>query len=178
MLKKNLPVILFFLFVTGCTTCKGVKTAPAGGEPPVISDSYAPKSVRPGASWRVYLKAQDVDGDMKDIAAVLWQAGVGYYSTSVTLIRGEDRKDFAGYLFLTTPADSSLMWDEFKLTVLVRDCQGNKSESIDLPMRFDLASTEKLPGEWQMAANHRLGAIMIDIESSQRFNSGGRIMEP
>ena len=95
--------------------------------PPVILDSYAAKSIRPGASWRVYLKAQDADGDIKDIAAVLWQAGVGYYSTDVTVIKGADRKDFAGYLFLFTPADPTLLWDEFKLTLLVRDCQGNKS---------------------------------------------------
>ena len=173
MLKKNLLVTLLFVFVAGCTTCKGVKTAPGGGEPPVILNSYAAKSIKPGASWRIYLMAQDADGDMKDIAAMLYQAGVGYYSTNFTPIKEADRKNVAGYIFLDTPADSTFLWDELKLTVLVRDCQGNKSEPIKLPLRFDYGSKEKLPEEWQMAENHRLGAILIDIVSSQRFNSSG-----
>lgn len=180
MLKKVLIIIPLLLLLAGCTTCKGVKTAPGGGEPPMILNSYAAKSIRPGASWRVYLMAQDADGDIRDITAMLWQAGVGYYSTNVTPIKGEDRKNFAGYLFLFTPADSTLLWDEFNLTVLVRDCQGNKSEPINFPLRFDRAAKEKLPEEWQMAENHRLGAILIDIESAHRFNSGGvnRVITP
>jgi hypothetical protein len=172
MFKKNLIVILWLLLLAGCTTCKGVKTAPGGGEPPIILDSYAAKSIRPGVSWRVYLRTQDVDGDIRDIVAVLWQSGVGYYSTDITPVKGADQKDFAGYLFLNTPADSTLLWDEFKLTVLVRDCQGNKSEPINFPLRFDYGAKEELPGEWQMSANHQLGAIMIDIQSSSRYNSG------
>ena len=174
MLKKVSIVIPLVLLLAGCATCKDVakKSTDEQDEPPVILDSYAAKSIRPGANWRVYLKAQDADGDIKDIAAVLWQAGVGYYSTDITVIKGADRKDFAGYLFLFTPADPTLLWDEFKLTLLVRDCQGNKSEPINFPLRFDYVPKEEVPGEWQKAANYRLGVIMIDIESSQRFNSG------
>jgi hypothetical protein len=54
MLKKNALVILLLFLVAGCTACKGVKTAQGGDEPPVILDSYAAESVRPGATWRVY----------------------------------------------------------------------------------------------------------------------------
>lgn len=172
MLKKDVLVFLLFTLVAGCTTCKDVKTAAGGDEAPMILDSYAAESIRPGVTWRIYLRARDADGDMKDIAAMLWQAGVGYYSTDITVIKDTERKDFAGYLFLNTPADSTLLWDELKLTLLVRDCQGNKSEPIHFPLRFDYVPKEELPGEWQEAANNRLGAIMIDIESAQRFGSG------
>ncbi len=107
---------------------------------------------------------------------MLWQAGIGYYSTDITVIKDTERKDFAGYLFLNTPADSTLLWDELKLTLLVRDCQGNKSEPIHFPLRFDFVPKEELPGEWQEVANNRLGAIMIDIESAQRFGSGNTVI--
>ena len=61
MWKKNVFVILLLFLVAGCTACKGVKTAQGGDEPPMILDSYAAESVRPGATWRVFLKAQDAD---------------------------------------------------------------------------------------------------------------------
>ena len=57
MLKKNVLVIVLLFFLAGCTTCKGVKTGEGVDEPPKILDAYAAESVRPGATWRVFLTA-------------------------------------------------------------------------------------------------------------------------
>ena len=179
MLKKNVLVILLLFLLAGCTACKGVKTGQGGDEPPIILDSYAAESVRPGATWNVYLKAQDADGDMHYIAAQLWQAGVGYYPTSFNFLKGADREGFAGYLILTTSADRRLLPDNFKLEVLLRDCEGNKSESLFIPLRFDLKTnfrTQPVPEKWQAAAQRQLGIIHVDIISNEAYNSndGGR----
>ena len=174
MLKKNVLVILLLFVLAGCTTCKGVKTGEGGDEPPIILDSYGAESVRPGATWRVFLKAQDVDGDIHYIAAQLWQAGVGYYPTSFNFLKGGDREGFAGYLILTTPADRRLLPDNFKLEVLLRDCEGNKSESLFIPLNFDLKTnfrTQPVPEKWQAAAQRQLGIIHVDIISSEAYNS-------
>jgi hypothetical protein len=174
MLKKVSIVIALVLLLAGCATCKDVakKGTDEQGEPPVILDSYASESIRPGANWRVYLKAQDADGDMKYIVAELWQAGVGYYTNNFTYIKGADREGFAGYLVLRTPSDTTLIGDEFILMVLVRDCQGNKAEPIYLPLTFDYGAPQGIPEGWETATNRRLGNILIDIESSHRYNSG------
>jgi len=176
MLKKNLLVILFFVFFAGCTICKGVKTAPDGGKPPVILDSYAAESVRPGATWRVFLKAQDQDGDMQSIIAELSQPGIGYYPVDFTYMKGNDREGFAGYLILNTPRDNNLLQEyvEVKLTLL--DCQGNKSEPVNFTLRFDLKSgygPQEVPEKWQGAAERKLGTIMVQIRSVVEDNKEG-----
>jgi len=81
------------------------------GSAPVIVDYYAAKVIRPGDTWQIFLRAVDPYGDMSDIAVVLWQARVGTYPTEVTRLKGDDRKEFSGYLFLSTPNDSNL--DDF-----------------------------------------------------------------
>jgi hypothetical protein len=176
MRKKNLLVILFLVLVAGCTTCKGVRTAQDGGAPPMILDSYAAESVRPGATWRVFLKGQDPDGDMQSIIAELSQPGIGYYPVDFTYIKGADRESFAGYLILITPRDYDLLQEyvEVKLTLL--DCQGNKSEPVKFTLRFDLKSgygPQEVPERWQGAAERKLGTIMVQIRSVVEDNKEG-----
>jgi len=171
VLKKVSIIIPLVLLLAGCATCKDVANI-STDEPPVILDSYAPESIRPGTNWRVYLRAQDADGDMKYIVAELRQAGVGYYANNFTFIKGADREGFAGYLLLRTPPDTTLIGDEFELMVLVRDCQGNKAEPIYLPLTFDYAAPQRIPEGWETLTNRRLGFIQIEIESSHRYNTG------
>jgi hypothetical protein len=127
--------------------------------------------IRPGDTWKIFLRAEDPNGDMNDIAAVLWQAGVGTYPTEVTPLKGDDRREFSGYLFLSTPNDSNLMSDQMELTILVRDSQENRSHPIKLPLRFNLGARQEVPETWAEADKHRLGALMINIETSQRYSS-------
>jgi len=173
MLKKTLIILALISLVAGCTTCKNITAPSGGGEPPVILDSYAPERIRPGTSWRVYLKAEDPDGDIHYIASQLFQYGVGYYPTDFTYLKGEDREGFAGYIYLNTPANSLLLIDNLKLELTILDCEGNRSEPVTLPLSFDNKSSYKPqepPEKWQMAANNKLGAILVDITSTQEFS--------
>jgi len=147
------------------------KTHQGKGGAPVIIDYYAAKAIRPGETWKIFLRAEDADGDMRDIAAVLWQAGVGLYPIDVTRLKGDERREFSGYLFLQTPNDSTLISDEMELTILVRDSEGNRSQPIKLPLRFNLGARQEVPETWAEADKHRLGALMINIESSHRYSS-------
>lgn len=172
MFKKKLIVSLSLLLLSGCAAYQHPGDTIQPGQPPVILATFAPEVIRPGAVWRVYLKATDADGDMKDIVAVMRQTGFGYYSTDITRIKKGDAKEVAGYLFLNTPTDPTLISDRFTLTLLVRDRQGNKSEPVDLPLHFDYVPPEELPQSWQAVAENRLGGILIDIQSSFRYNLG------
>jgi len=176
MVKKSLLVILLFVLVSGCTTCKGVKTTPDGGEPPVILDSYAAESVRPGATWRVFLEAQDADGDIQSIIAQVVQPGIGYYPVDFTYIKEADRAGFAGYLILRTPRDSNLLQEYVEVTLTLLDCEGNKSEPVKFTLRFDLKSIyepQEVPEKWQAAAQRQLGTIMVEIRSVVDDNKEG-----
>jgi hypothetical protein len=176
MLKKNVLVIVLLCLLAGCTACKGVKTAQGGDQQPMILDSYAPESVRPGATWRVFLKAQDADGDMHSIITQLVQPGIGYYPPDFTYIKGADREGFAGYLILTTPRDYDLLQEYVEATLTIRDCAGNRSEPVNFTLRFDNKSgfgPQEVPEKWQMAANRKLGTIMVEIRSVVEDNKEG-----
>ena len=81
----------------------------------------------------------------------------------------------AGYLALRTPRDINLRRDRFTLRVLVRDSQGNRSEIVELPLRFDNVPPAEVPEKWEKIADRRLGFMMITIESTfDRMRRGGR----
>jgi hypothetical protein len=184
MLKKNVLVILLLFLVAGCTACKGVKTGEGGDEPPIILDSYAAESVRPGATWRVFLEAKDADGDMHSIITQLVQPGIGYYPPDFTYIKGAEREGFAGYLILTTPPDYDLLQEYVEATLTIQDCEGNKSEPVNFTLRFDNKSSfgpQEVPEKWQMAAKRKLGTIMVQIRSILQDNQGEdgrRVLSP
>jgi hypothetical protein len=144
------------------------------GQAPLVIDAYAAKVIRPGETWMIFLRAEDSDGDMKSIAAVLWQAGVGYYPTEVNMLKPEEGKEISGFLYMRTPASFYINWEEFERTLIIRDSQGNRSRPVKLPLTFDMAAAkQEIPEKWQEAANHRLAALMVDIESSMSYNRGG-----
>ncbi len=184
MLKKNVLVILLLFVLAGCTTCKGVRTGEGGDEPPIILDSYGAESVRPGATWRVFLKVQDVDGDIHSIITQLVQPGIGYYPPDFTYIKGADREGFAGYLILRTPRDFDLLQEYVEATLTIQDCEGNKSEPVNFTLRFDNKSgfgPQEVPEKWQTAANNKLGTIMVEIRSILQDNQGEdgrRVLSP
>ena len=184
MLKKNVILFLLFALVAGCTTYKGVKTAQDGGTPPMILDSYASESVRPGATWRVFLEAQDADGDIHSIITQLVQPGIGYYPPDFTYIKGVDQEGFAGYLILRTPRDYDLLQEYVEATLTIQDREGNKSEPVNFTLRFDNKfgfGPQEVPKKWKMAANRKLGTIMVEIRSIVQDNQGeerGRVLSP
>ena len=173
MMKKVVQAVLVLLMLPGCAAYQHPGDTTDTGQPPVILATYAPAVIRPGAVWRVYLKATDADGDLKEIVAVMWQTGFGYYPTDITWIRKDDAKEVAGYLYLNTPPEPTLLSDRFVLTLLVLDRQGNKSEAVEVPLHFDYVEPEKLPEAWQPVADNQLGGILIRIQSSFRYNLGG-----
>ena len=181
MWKKNVLVILLLFLVAGCTTCKGARTGEGGDEPPIILDSYAAESVRPGATWRVYLEAQDPDGDIHSIITQLVQPGIGYYPPDFTYIKEADREGFAGYLILRTPNDYWLLQEYVEATLTIQDCEGNKSEPVNFTLRFDNKSgfgPQEVPEKWKMAANRKLGTIMVEIRSILQDNQDGEDRRP
>ncbi len=177
MLRKAWIVLATIAVLWGCQKPPQFEQEHSGekGQPPVIEDYYAVKSIRPGKTWNVYLKGKDEDGDMKYIAATLHEAGAGY-DTSETYLKGENRAEFAGYLLLETPPDMTLLedMDNLSMKIFIRDWAGNESNAIDLPLTFVEHEThESIPGKFQDAAKNRLGAIDIDIRSSQERGDKG-----
>jgi len=175
MNKRIILVLVLTVLISSCSKLK-IKdydqTFKDKGQPPVIVDYYAPDLIRPGTTWKIYLRAEDKDGDMVYVATVLYQEGFGYYATDYTRLEGKDRKGFAGYISLRTPSDVGLTTDQFTMEIMVRDNQGKRSDTIQLPLVFGYVKPAEIPAEWQDAAQHHLGVLVTRIQSVERMTEG------
>jgi hypothetical protein len=172
MFRKIFFAIVLTAFVAGCQKPPMFEQEDPGakGHPPELLGYYAAKEVRPGQTWNIYLKAKDVDGDMKYILAVLFMEGEGDYAPSEIWLKGERRSEFDGYIFLNTPIDETLVagMDTLRVSIFIRDWAGNKSQTIKLPLSFEPGRvTEKVPAQWQQAAKDQIGYINNTILSTQ-----------
>jgi hypothetical protein len=175
MIRKMLPALTAVSLLLGCGLSwkdEGPPPRRKGGTPEIAS-FQAEEVIRPGDTWRVYLKLRDVDCDMEYVVTHLWQPGVSAYPVSFTPIKQIRCPELAGYIFLRTPSDRGLVRNQYEAKIFVRDRRGNYSKSINLPLNFDLIAPKKLSEEWEGELAVSIGAIMIDLENTQRSETGG-----
>ena len=162
-MKRYLVVLLLTTTIGGCGELwKLVPYDP--GNKPVILDSYAPQNLKPGEVWRILLKAEDKDGDMKDIVAKISPAGTSFFTYAITPIHEGEQGQFTGYLFVKTPPSLVLRGKMFHLTIYIRDQEGRKSDPIGLLLHFNGRREVEftVPVKWQFASTNRLGGIFSD----------------
>lgn len=138
-----------------------------GGSPPVITGSYASDKLSPGDIWRIYLQANDPDGDMLRFVCVFDQVGYGPYSSAYVPIKKRNRTELMGYLFFHSSAGAGLRmpeWTRLRLTVYVRDKGGNDSNKVDFPLVLSRgARQESPPAPFDNGPLERLGAIPVRL---------------
>ena len=100
--KKMIWGLLWLFLLAGCATFESaeVREQRYGKAAPAIDQYFASPTMRPGDTWKVYLKASDPDGDMKRIVTYLGPGSRGAdASAAFTRLREEDRREFSGYLY-------------------------------------------------------------------------------
>lgn len=170
-------IILTFLATTLLVGCGFTwKTPRPGlsntGSPPQVLSFHADRVIRPGDTWRVYLKVQDVDCDMTYVITDMQRSGASSYPVSFTPIRETACPELVGYVFLRTPADRALVLERFEAKVSVRDQRGNQSKSIRLPLNFDRVSSTKPPEQWHAPTVVSIGALQINLSDSRETDTG------
>jgi hypothetical protein len=168
MISKMSVALLLASLLFGCGLSwkdEGPPPRKADRSPEIIS-FQAEQTVRPGETWRIYLKLRDADCDMAYVVTQLWQLGAASYPVSFTPIRQPGCPELVGYIFLRTPADRELVWNQFEAKVFIRDRQGNHSNSIDLPLNFDWIPSKKQPEQWQNATMVSIGSINVDLANT------------
>jgi len=171
MARQMLLGVITLGMLVGCGTSPqfyGWPTQGGTGRPPVIEAYYAPQGFSPGGTLQIFLRAKDPDRDMLYIACIPYETGYGPLDTAEIPLKGNDRAEFSGYIAMPIPAfdPSEAAGMNFTMTVLVRDQQGNASKSIQLSFTLSFApaggSGQAVPPQWQAAANHHLGDILVD----------------
>jgi hypothetical protein len=173
--KKVFLIMLVSLVLLSCgLRWEGQGPGPRDeGSPPQILAFHAEQVVRPGETWKVYLRVRDVDCDMTYVITDLWQSGGGSYPVSFTPIKGLPCPELMGYVFLKTPADGDLVWEQFQAKLFVRDRRGNRSNSIQLQLNFDQVSAKKPPEQWRVATVVSIGTLNIEESTYRHHGTSG-----
>ena len=159
-------VMALFLF----SGVEGWAQSRSGPNAPVITHAFAVEKIKYGDILKVYIEAEDPDGEMVKIATVVDQAGYGRYRTSEVYLKPTDRKHFKGYLqwntfSLKTPFVSE--WTPITLTVSVSDKFGNQSNAFAFPITFESgvkrASSYQVPPPFDQSDVRKLGSIDIEL---------------
>ncbi len=167
MVKKLFAVIGLLFLVTGCATLAPleVKEEKYGKSLPTIAQSYAAPTIRPGDTWKVYLRASDPDGDMHNLYATVFQYGMGTYPLSITRIKKGEEKDLSGYFFLNTGNESAMHFVNLILTVQIQDKGGHFSAPAVFPLAFNSGAAPQTSPSG-IFSEKNLGPIMVTIRSS------------
>ncbi len=132
---------------------------------PVITQSFASLTVRPGETWKVYLKASDPDGNMKNLFATVFQYGSGPYPISITRIKEGDGKDLSGYFYLNTGNDYALNFVNLIITLEIQDKAGHFSAPAVFHVAFNARSVQQTPPKGVFQEKD-LGPIMVNLRTS------------
>ena len=171
MRAKFALIGMILVGIVGCAHTGGIgeKEKIYGKNAPVIEQSFASDQLRPGESWKIYIRASDPDGDMETIFAAVEQAGIGSYPVSITKIKGETGKELSGYVFLNTGGYDFLDNQELSISIQIRDKAGHSSQSVTHSVVPLSGQTQKSPPAGVFRETD-LGPIMVTLRST----SGGR----
>ncbi len=147
---------------------EGTEVKP-GTHAPKITHSFAVEKGYYGYIWKIFIEADDPDGDMALIATVVNQGGYGHYPTDWLRVRHQYQKKFRGYIqWITFSSRASYLkeWTYLTLKVSVIDRAGNESNVVIFPFTFESGIGDpykyKLPAPFDQG-DPRLGYVHIDL---------------
>ena len=178
-LKKILGFISLLLALTFFVPCQGWTQAlfsyeggrqtKPGTHAPILTHSFAVERGYYGYIWKIYIEADDPDGDMLRIASVVDQIGYGHYPTDWIYLKKEYGQHFKGYIqWNTFSSRSSYLreWTQITLKVSVFDKAGNESNVMVFPFTFEVVKGQyeyKPPSPFDQGDLPRLGYVHINL---------------
>ena len=168
----GLMLILLFALTAGAATIftySGAKGPRPGTRAPIITHTFAVEKGYTGYIWKIYIEAEDPDGDMRWIASVVDEPGYSSYPTDWIILKPEKGKHFRGYIQWNTSSGLGYYmpeWTIITLKVSVFDRAGNESNEVIFPFTFELTRAQyeyKLPAPFDQGDIPRLGHITIDL---------------
>ena len=138
-----------------------------GGSPPVITHWFASEELHHGDIWKIYLEANDPDGDMRQFVCVFDQVGYGSYSADYVVIKNPHREKLRGYLRFFSSAGAGLRmpeWTQLSLTAYIQDKGGNASNKVVFPLVLSRGAKQgPPPPPFDSGHLDKLGTIMVEL---------------
>ncbi len=145
---------------------------------PVIKSAYAIDRGYYGTVLRIYLEAEDPNGDMAKIATTVDQVGYGHYPTDFIILKSPYRKYFKGYIQWNTFSSKAPYLDEWTIIyirVAVMDKEGRSSNEFELPFTFEtgVGPSPNPPPPFDQGDLPKLGNVSIDLFNPRVMGDGG-----
>ncbi len=147
----------------------------AGTRAPIITHTFAADKGHYGYIWKIYIEAEDPDGDMDKVAVVVEQMGYGSYPTDWIILKPPYREHLIGYLqWNTFSSKASYLpeWTRIAMRVSIFDRAGNESNEVVFPFTFESGVKDQyeyqLPAPFDQGNIPRLGHIMVDLYHEAR----------
>jgi hypothetical protein len=158
------------LLIAFLSSCVGAGRVPSisGTQPPVITRSHASDQGAYGQTWKIYIEAEDPDGDMFKITSELQQEGVRYSQPVDSIfVKKGDQKYLKGFLALDTyflREPSLSVSPRLVLRVSINDKAGNESKTAVFHFEFTGKRSEStsLPAPFDQGNIPKLGNILIE----------------
>lgn len=182
MKTKILPSFFGVLAITLFFFSSGWTQSKLDSKAPIITHSFAVEKGYHGYVWKIYIEAEDPDGDMYKIASVVEQPGYGGYPTDWIIIKPQYRNRLTGYIQWNTFSSRTFYlreWTRITLKVSIIDKAGNESNEVIFPFTFETGVKNpykyELPPPFNGGNLPRLGHIHIDlIEPTMTGNDAGQ----
>ncbi|MGZ3514999.1 MAG: hypothetical protein ACXU93_13720 [Thermodesulfobacteriota bacterium] len=178
-IKSVLSLSFCFLVVGFFVTDKGRAQPKPGTHAPIITHAFALDRGYYGSIWRIYIEAEDPDGDMLKVASVVEQPAYGTYPTDWIYLKPAYQKSFKGYIQWNTFSSKTAYikeWTEITLKVSVFDKAGNISNEVVFPFTFVSGTkspdTYKPPDPFDQGNLPRLGYMNIDLFEPTEMGGG------
>ena len=144
---------------------------------PVITNSYMIDKGQYGKVLKIYLEAEDPDGEMHKIVTSVDQVGYGHYPTDFIILKAPYQKSFKGYIQWNTFSSKTFSLDEWTritIKVSVIDKAGNMSNEVMFPFTFETGAggEPKLPAPFDQGDLSKLGKVSIDLYNPFRMDGG------
>jgi hypothetical protein len=179
-MRKMHYLVTFLVAVILFVPLKGWTQPKPGTHAPIITHVFAVDRAPFGYVWKIYIEAEDPDGDMLRIASVVEQPGQASYPTDWIYLKPQYQKHFIGYIQWNTLNGSYLKeWTTITLKVSVFDKAGNESNEVVFPFTFETGVKDpynyKLPAPFDQGNLPRLGYIDINLYNDYSAASDFRV---
>jgi hypothetical protein len=154
------------------------KTSKPNPDGPVIKQAYAIDRGEYGTPLKIYLEAEDTNGDMAKIATTVDQVGYGHYPTDFIILKDGYRKTFKGYIQWNTfssHATDMPEWNYVTVRVAVIDMKGYISNEFEFQFTFESGTgpVPRPPAPFDQGDLAKLGNVSIDLYNPFQMGSGG-----
>jgi hypothetical protein len=177
LFSLTLSFMLFNVYPGWSQPLAGVRPKP-GTPAPIITHAYSIEKGRYGDILKIYIEADDPNGEMLRIATTVDQVGYGHYPTDWIYLKPRYQHHLAGYLQWNTFSSNARRlreWTQITIKVSVFDRAGNESNQVAFPFEFvsEVISNLPPPAPFNDGNLPRLGHININLFEPTDMGRGG-----